>query len=65
MSGFSERGLARLERVLARHVDAGTVPGAVALVGRGEATEAVLLGSTEVGGPPVARDTIFRISSMT
>ena len=65
MSGFTEGGLARLERVLARHVEAGTVPGIVALAGRGEAAEPVLLGSTAVGGPPVARDTIFRISSMT
>ncbi|HEY6746252.1 MAG TPA: serine hydrolase domain-containing protein [Mycobacteriales bacterium] len=65
MSGFTGPGLARLERVLARHVDRGAVPGLVALVGRGDATEAVLRGSTAVGGPPLARDAIFRISSMT
>jgi CubicO group peptidase (beta-lactamase class C family) len=65
MSGFTGRGLARLERVLARPVDSGALPGLVALVDRGGDTEVVLLGSTAVGGPPVARDTIFRIASMT
>jgi CubicO group peptidase (beta-lactamase class C family) len=63
MSGFTTGGLARLERVLGRHV--GAVPGIVALIDRGGDTEAVLLGSTSFGGPPVARDTIFRVSSMT
>jgi CubicO group peptidase (beta-lactamase class C family) len=65
MRGFTERGRDRLERVLARPVDSGVVPGVVALVGRGGDTEPVLLGSTSPGGPPVARDTIFRISSMS
>ena len=41
------------------------MPGLVALVDRGGRTEAAGLGAGAVGGPPVARDTIFRISSMT
>jgi CubicO group peptidase (beta-lactamase class C family) len=65
MSAFSADGLDRLRRVLGRHVDSGAVPGVVALVDRGGETEVVCLGSTSVGGPPVARDTIVRISSMT
>lgn len=64
MSGFTPGGLDRLERVLGRHLG-GAVPGVVALVDRGGDTGTVLLGSTSYGGPPVARDTIFRVSSMT
>jgi CubicO group peptidase (beta-lactamase class C family) len=65
VSGFTELGIARLRRVLARHVDGGGVPGLVALVDRGGQTEVVCLGEASIGGPPVARDTIFRISSMS
>ena len=65
MSGLPPEGVRRLERVLRRHVDAGRVPGLVALVDRGGETEAVLLGSGSVDGPPLARDAIHRISSMT
>ena len=65
MSDFTETGIERLRRVLARHVDGGAVPGLVALVDRGGRTEVVCLGARSVGGPPVTRDTIFRISSMT
>ena len=65
MTDFTETGLERLRRVLARHVDGGAVPGLVALVDRGGRTEVVCLGARSVGGPPVTRDTIFRISSMS
>ncbi|HET6504310.1 MAG TPA: serine hydrolase domain-containing protein [Amycolatopsis sp.] len=66
MGGFTATGLERLRRVLARHVEGGRVPGLVALVDRGGETEVVDLGATAVdGGTPVARDTIFRITSMT
>jgi len=65
VSDFTDSGIERLHRVLARHVDGGAVPGLVALVDRGGRTEVVCLGERSIGGPPVTRDTIFRISSMS
>ncbi|MHC3473338.1 serine hydrolase domain-containing protein [Streptomyces sp. 7R007] len=51
---------------LRRHVDEGAVPGAVALVARGEDVEVVTVGSVDTDGTaPMARDTIFRIASIT
>lgn len=54
-----------LSRNLAGHVAAGAVPGLVALIDRGGETQVVALGAMSVGGPPMARDTLFRITSMT
>jgi CubicO group peptidase (beta-lactamase class C family) len=51
--------------VLAGHVKSGSVPGLVALVSRKGAVHLYVLGSMSIGGPPMQRDTIFRISSMT
>jgi CubicO group peptidase (beta-lactamase class C family) len=51
--------------VLAGHVKSGSVPGLVALVSRRGEVHVDVIGSMSIGGPPVARDTIFRISSMT
>ncbi|NUS07008.1 MAG: beta-lactamase family protein, partial [Nonomuraea sp.] len=52
--------------ILNRHVEAGTVPGAVALVARGDDVEAVTAGSVDTEGTaPMARDSIFRIASLT
>src|SRR6185312_9758061 len=65
VSDFTDSGIERLHRVLARHVDGGAVPGLVTLVERGGRTEVVCLGERSIGGPPVTRDTIFRISSMS
>ena len=62
---FTTAGLARMERVLGRRVEAGTVPGVVALVDRGGETHVVTLGAASYGGAPLARDSLFRISSMT
>jgi CubicO group peptidase (beta-lactamase class C family) len=58
MSGFGKARLGRVRDVLARHVELGTAPGAVALLARGGETHVEAVGS-------YARDTIFRISSMT
>ena len=66
--GASELSKARLERmhdVMAGYVDRGQVPGLVALVSRAGELRVDALGSLAVGGPPVQRDTIFRIASMT
>ncbi|MGW7820440.1 serine hydrolase domain-containing protein [Streptomyces puniciscabiei] len=55
-----------LHDTLHRYVDDGTVPGAVGLVARGDAVEVVTAGSVDTNGTaPMARDTIFRIASIT
>ena len=53
-----------LAELLQRHVDAGTAPGAVALVG-GNDPHVVASGVVAVGGAPMREDAIFRIQSMT
>ncbi|MER7184746.1 serine hydrolase domain-containing protein [Streptomyces hyaluromycini] len=55
-----------LHATLRRHVDAGTVPGAVGLVARGAGVEVAAVGHTDVeGSAPMARDSLFRIASIT
>jgi CubicO group peptidase (beta-lactamase class C family) len=51
--------------VLAAHVESGALPGLVALVSRKDAVHVDMIGSMSIGGPPMRRDAIFRISSMT
>lgn len=64
--GFRKDGLAKLEEGLKAHVASGSPPGLVGLVSRGEETHAFPLGAmTTEGTPPVRRDTIFRLASMT
>jgi CubicO group peptidase (beta-lactamase class C family) len=53
-----------LQELLHRHVDAGTIPGGVALLGAGDA-EVVTAGVASVGGDPMGEDAIMRIQSMT
>jgi CubicO group peptidase (beta-lactamase class C family) len=53
-----------LRELLTRHVDAGTIPGGVALLGAGDA-EVVSAGAASVGGGPMGEDAIMRIQSMT
>jgi CubicO group peptidase (beta-lactamase class C family) len=58
--------MSELRATLQQHVDDGTVPGAVGLVARGEDVEVVAVGTTAVDGTaPMARDSIFRIASIT
>jgi CubicO group peptidase (beta-lactamase class C family) len=54
-----------LEGLLQRHVDGGTVPGAVAMLGSGGAVETVAVGVAEVDGEAMREDAIMRIQSMT
>ncbi|MEJ3742282.1 serine hydrolase domain-containing protein [Actinomycetes bacterium KLBMP 9797] len=62
--GFSKTGLDRVREVLARHVDSGRIPGLVALVSRGDDTHVEAIGTMHHdGGPPMRRDTIFRMAS--
>src|ERR1035438_1894460 len=65
-------GLARFSAVAAAQVaddpaqvTDDKVPGLVALVARGNQVQVEALGSLSIGGPPVHRDSIFRITSMT
>lgn len=62
--GFSDKGLRKMHDVLARHVDSGKIPGLVALVSRGDQTHVETIGTMRHdGGPPMRRDTIFRMAS--
>ncbi|WP_405458525.1 beta-lactamase family protein [Streptomyces sp. NBC_00101] len=55
-----------LRAFLDPYVARGAVPGAVALVARGDRVEVAAAGSPDTGGTvPMARDTIFRIASLT
>src|ERR1700728_1453550 len=58
-------GLARFRAVAAAHVGDDKVPGLVALVAQGDQIEVEVeaLGSLSVGGAPMQRDSLFRISS--
>lgn len=53
-----------LRELLNRHIAAGAIPGAVALVGAGDA-EVVAAGVASVDGGPMGEDAIFRVTSMT
>src|SRR4051812_37090213 len=60
------RGRRDMRDLLRRHVHDGTVPGAVGLLARGDDVEVVAVGSMDAGGSaPMARDSIFRIASIT
>ena len=56
--------VSELEGFLVRHIEAGTVPGAVALRG-GRDPEVVAAGVASVDGDPMRDDAIMRIQSMT
>ncbi len=59
-------GPAGLREELSRHVGPGDVPGLVALVGRRGHVEVEVMGTMAADRPePMARDAIFRITSMT
>jgi Beta-lactamase len=67
--GFSSRRLARVRDGLSRHLDAGYVPGAVAVVARRGEIYIEAMGKLAFEGAgsrtPMAADTICRIGSMT
>ncbi|MEU3064503.1 serine hydrolase domain-containing protein [Streptomyces subrutilus] len=55
-----------LHGLLQAHVDSGYLPGAVALIARGDRAEVAAVGSLDTEGTaPMARDTLFRIASLT
>src|SRR5262249_15234629 len=63
--GWQDRRVsAALRELLIRHVDVGTIPGGVALLGAGN-VELVTAGVASVGGGAMGEDAIMRIQSMT
>ena len=66
-AGFSEAGLARLERVIAADVESGRIPGAVMMLQKdGKLVYSKTLGRQDPqSGTPMREDSIFRIYSMT
>ncbi len=55
----------RIRSALSRHIDSGRIPGLVALVAHRDEVRVVVLGERSLDGPPMTRDTIFRIASLT
>jgi len=64
-AGLTAAGLKGLHAAAERHVGDDRVPGLVALVACGGQVHVEALGRLAVGGPPVTRDSIFRIASTT
>lgn len=65
MMSLSRNGLDHFDAVAASHVSDERLPGLVALVARAEQVHVRSVGSLTVGGPPVRRDSLFRIASTT
>jgi CubicO group peptidase (beta-lactamase class C family) len=64
--GLSRARLVRMHDVMASYVERGEVPGLVTLVSRRGEVHVDAIGAQAFGdSPPMRRDTIFRISSMT
>ena len=60
---FDDEVLARVDEVVGRAVEQGDAPGVVAAVARGDTVHVATAGLMAVGGTPMRRDTLFRISS--
>src|SRR2546426_6422189 len=66
ISGLSKARLSRMHDVMAGYAERGEVPGLVTLVSRRGEVHVDVIGTQALGeSPPMRRDTIFRISSMT
>ena len=57
--------MAGLCSMLQEYADDGSLPGAVGLVARGDQVEEAVVGSSSIGGTAMARDSIFRLASIT
>lgn len=64
-AGFTRAGLEQLHAKMAGYVDQGLVPGMVMLLERRGQVHIDAIGNTAIDGPPMQRDTIFRIASMS
>jgi len=65
VSEISRAQLDQLHDVMAGHVESGDMPGLVTLVSRHGEVHVDAIGRLAFDGPPITRDTIFRITSMT
>ena len=57
--------MAPARRELERAVRTGFAPGLVGLIARGDNADVMTVGRMAIDGPPMQRDTIFRIASMS
>lgn len=57
--------MATARRELERAVRTGFAPGLVGLIARGDNADVMTVGRMAIDGPPMQRDTIFRIASMS
>ncbi|MBN8228466.1 beta-lactamase family protein [Corallococcus macrosporus] len=65
LRGLSQPRLADLTSALRGHVERGDLPGLVALVARGDTVHVDALGTQGLTeGPPMRRDSLFRLASM-
>src|SRR5215471_6744861 len=65
-AGFSKRGLDRMHRVLAGHIERKEMPGLTAVVSHHDEVHVEVMGTLAFGdSTPMTRDTIFRIASIT
>ena len=62
---FDDTALARIDEIVESAVDRGQAPGVVAAVARGDTVHVATAGVMALGGAPMRRDTLFRISSIT
>src|SRR6266496_1755948 len=63
---FNPERVSELRAALQAHCERGDIPGLVALIARGDDVHVEVLGTKQAGGrEPMARDTIFRIASIT
>ncbi|MUN41937.1 serine hydrolase domain-containing protein [Actinomadura litoris] len=62
---FSPAPLDAMRDAMAGHIERGALPGLVTVVSRRGETRVEALGAASVGGPPMSRGTLFRITSMT
>jgi CubicO group peptidase (beta-lactamase class C family) len=63
--GLSEARRGRMHDIMAGYVERDDLPGIVTLVSRRGEVYVDTIGRQALGGDPMRRDTIFRISSMT
>jgi CubicO group peptidase (beta-lactamase class C family) len=62
-AALGRSGRSAIHEACVAYVGPQAVPGLVAIVAHGDETHVEVLGDSTVGGPPMRRDTLFRISS--
>lgn len=65
MTGLTEAGIRRFTEIGWSYVENGTVPGMVTGLASGDDLHIDMHGAMSIGGPPLRRDTIFRIASIS